>query len=65
MEKKIEGRYPRSYKARETPYCKAVKRARKENTTLAEMIEKAVVAYSNGQEFKIHEPVVQKQSPKK
>ena len=43
-----EKREPRSYKAKETPYAKASKRAKKEGTTLAELVETWVVCYAIG-----------------
>jgi hypothetical protein len=45
---KDEKREPRSYKAKQTPYVKACKRAKKESTTLAERIEEWVVDYAYG-----------------
>jgi hypothetical protein len=46
--KKDEKRIPRSYKAKETPYKKAVRRAKKEGTTLANVIERTVERYADG-----------------
>lgn len=43
-------RYPRSYKTTESIYEKAMKRAAKEKTTLAQIIEQAVAAYADGQQ---------------
>lgn len=44
-----EKRKPRSYKAKETPYCKAVRRAWAQGTTLAAILETVVVNYANPQ----------------
>lgn len=48
MENKIEKRESRSYKAKNTPYNKSMRRAWKDKTTLAEMLEKVVNYYSKG-----------------
>lgn len=56
VEKIPEKRAPRSYKAKQTPYVKASKRARKEGTTLAELIEIWVTNYSFGHAVGITDP---------
>ena len=52
--KAIEKRAPRSYKARQTPYVKASRRAKKEDTTLAELIESWVIQYGYGYEVDVN-----------
>lgn len=46
MEK--QKRFPRSYKARKTPYVKASRRAKFEKRTLAEVVEWCVGMYAEG-----------------
>ena len=53
--KVVQKRAPRSYKARQTPYVKATRRAKKENTTLAALIEELVTAYGNGMVITIYD----------
>lgn len=43
-------RHPRSYKATQSIYEKAMKRAAKGKTTLAQIIEQAVAVYADGQQ---------------
>lgn len=46
-----EKRTPRSYKAKSTPYFKAVKRAVKYKTTLVNILETIVEAYAKGHDI--------------
>ncbi len=41
-------RKPRSYKITDSDYNKAMKRAKKEKTPLASMIEEIIIAYGEG-----------------
>jgi hypothetical protein len=43
-----EKRIIRGYKCAETPYRKAMRRAKRDKTTLAAIIENIVTAYGNG-----------------
>ena len=43
-----EKRIVRGYKCAETPYRKAMRRAKKDKTTLAEVLEEIVTAYGAG-----------------
>lgn len=43
-----EKRKPRAYKIADSSYLKAMKKAKKEKTPLASMIEEIVTAYGNG-----------------
>lgn len=47
-----EKRLNKGYKVKETFYKKAIKRARKENGTLANLLENVVIAYSYGLDIK-------------
>lgn len=49
--KVIEKRAPRSYKAKQTPYVKARQRAKKNNLSLAELVELWVESYGRGDEI--------------
>jgi hypothetical protein len=49
-----EKRKPRAYKIADTPYKKAMRRAKKEKKALASLIEEVVVAYSDGQYILVH-----------
>lgn len=51
--KSKEKRIVRGYKCAETPYRKAMLRAIKEKTTLANLLEDVVVAYSKGETIEI------------
>lgn len=48
MEAKKEIRKPRSYKCSDKFYTKARRRAKKENTTVANVVEAAVIGYALG-----------------
>lgn len=55
--KLTEKRKVRGYKIRDTPYLKAMRRAKKERRTVAELIEYFVMAYAKGDETTITEAV--------
>lgn len=48
---KDEKRIPRSYKLRASVYKKAMKRAKKEETTLAQIMEEVAIMYSEGKQL--------------
>lgn len=55
VKKKAPSREVRGYKIKDSVYKKAMERAKKEGTTLAALIEKWVIAYSEGKDlFAIH-----------
>lgn len=57
--KKLPKRNPRTYKCIDKVYKNAMRRAKKENTSLANVIERFVDDYSNGNTYiiyKIHSP---------
>lgn len=48
-----EKRIIRGYKCAETPYRKAMRRAKKDKTSLAAFIENVVVAYGSGAKIEL------------
>lgn len=50
-QKETEKRHSRSYKCTDKAYKKAMRRAKKEKTTLANIVELVVFGYGNGINF--------------
>lgn len=49
--KEQEKRKPRSYKAKDSEYCKSVRRAWRYKTTLVNILETVVSAYAKGHDI--------------